>query len=116
RRCGIAGDIGPASVAGNQRRSCAPGGHFLKGTKGRRFNVSMQSYDLVVVGGGIIGLATAREWIRRHPDSRVCVLEKEPAVARHASGRNSGVLHAGFYYSADSLKARFTLEGNRAMT
>lgn len=76
----------------------------------------MPSYDLVIVGGGIIGLATARAWIRKHPGSRVCVLEKEPAVACHASGRNSGVLHAGFYYTADSLKARFTLEGNRAMT
>lgn len=76
----------------------------------------MNSYDLVIVGAGIIGLATAREWVRRHPDSRVCVLEKEPAVARHASGRNSGVLHAGFYYAADSLKARFTREGNRLMT
>jgi L-2-hydroxyglutarate oxidase LhgO len=76
---------------------------------------STENYDLVIVGAGIIGLATAREWIRRYPDSRVCVLEKEPAVARHASGRNSGVLHAGFYYSADSLKARFTLEGNRLM-
>jgi len=74
-----------------------------------------ESYDAVIVGAGIIGLATAREWVRRHPKSRVCVLEKEPAVARHASGRNSGVLHAGFYYAADSLKAQFTLEGNRLM-
>lgn len=75
----------------------------------------MNSYDVVIAGAGIIGLAVAREWMLKYPDSRVCVLEKEPGVARHSSGRNSGVLHAGFYYSADSLKARFTLEGNRAM-
>lgn len=75
----------------------------------------MKSYDLVIVGAGIIGLAAAREWMERHPGSRVLVLEKESGVAQHSSGRNSGVLHAGFYYSADSLKARFTREGNRAM-
>jgi len=74
-----------------------------------------EHYDVVIVGAGIIGLATAREWIRRHPGSRVCVLEKEPSVPRHASGRSSGVLHAGFCHSADSLTARLVLEGNRLM-
>jgi L-2-hydroxyglutarate oxidase len=52
--------------------------------------------DFLVLGGGIIGVAVARELRRRHADATVTVLEKEPAVGQHASGRNSGVLHAGF--------------------
>lgn len=72
-------------------------------------------YDYAVVGGGIIGLTIARELKLRFPGAHVCLVEKETDVAQHASGRNSGVLHAGFYYSADSLKARFTRDGNRAM-
>ena len=71
--------------------------------------------DFLVIGGGIIGIAVARELRRRHPEARVTVLEKERACGLHASGRNSGVLHAGFYYTADSLKARFTRDGNRAL-
>jgi len=74
-----------------------------------------QTTDFLVIGGGIIGVAVARELRRRHPEASVTVLEKEPAVGRHASGRNSGVLHAGFYYTADSLKARFTRDGNAAL-
>ncbi len=75
----------------------------------------MPTTDFLVVGGGIIGVSIARELRRRHPDLTVTVLEKEPACGLHASGRNSGVLHAGFYYTADSLKARFTRDGNRAL-
>ena len=75
----------------------------------------MPTTDFLVVGGGIIGIAIARELRQRHPDLAVTVLEKEPACGLHASGRNSGVLHAGFYYTADSLKARFTRDGNRAL-
>lgn len=75
----------------------------------------MPTTDFLVVGGGIIGIAIARELRRRHPDQSVTVLEKEPACGLHASGRNSGVLHAGFYYTSDSLKARFTRDGNRAL-
>jgi glycine/D-amino acid oxidase-like deaminating enzyme len=71
--------------------------------------------DFLVIGGGIIGVSVARELQRRHPAAAVTVLEKELAVDRHASGRNSGVLHAGFYYSADSLKARFTRDGNATL-
>ena len=72
--------------------------------------------DLLVVGGGIVGLAVARAAKLRWPDAEVTVLEKEEEVALHGSGRNSGVLHAGFYYSADSLKARFSRDGTRAWT
>ncbi len=71
--------------------------------------------DIIVIGGGIIGLSIARELINRHPSSKILVLEKEADVARHGSGRNSGVLHAGFYYTADSLKAKFTRDGNQAL-
>jgi len=74
------------------------------------------SADFVIIGGGIIGISIARELKRRHSGASVCLLEKEPACGLHASGRNSGVIHAGFYYSADSLKAKFTREGNRLLT
>jgi len=72
--------------------------------------------DFLIVGAGIVGLAIAREAKRRFPDSSVVVLEKEKEVALHSSGRNSGVLHAGFYYTADSLKARFSRDGTRRWT
>ncbi|HSW71107.1 MAG TPA: FAD-dependent oxidoreductase, partial [Gammaproteobacteria bacterium] len=77
---------------------------------------SLFNADFVVIGAGIIGLSIARELKRRYRDSRVILLEKEEKIAEHASGRNSGVLHAGFYYSADSLKAKLTREGNRRLT
>jgi L-2-hydroxyglutarate oxidase LhgO len=66
---------------------------------------------IVVIGAGIIGLATARELRRRLPDARVVVVEKEAGVARHQTGRNSGVVHAGVYYPAGSLKARLCARG-----
>ena len=68
--------------------------------------------DVVIVGGGIVGLSLAREILLRRPGASVLVVEKETHVAEHASGRNSGVLHAGFYYASDSLKARTTKRGN----
>ncbi|HHH27484.1 MAG TPA: L-2-hydroxyglutarate oxidase [Polyangiaceae bacterium] len=71
--------------------------------------------DVVVVGGGIVGLTIARELRRRRPTARIILLEKEPHLGSHASGRNSGVLHAGFYYTADSLKAKLTGDGNRRL-
>ncbi|MCK9532433.1 MAG: FAD-dependent oxidoreductase [Gammaproteobacteria bacterium] len=75
----------------------------------------MGNPDFLVVGGGVIGLNVAMELKRRHGDCTVRLLEKEAHCGEHASGRNSGVLHAGFYYTADSLKARFTREGNRLL-
>jgi (S)-2-hydroxyglutarate dehydrogenase len=71
--------------------------------------------DCLIIGAGVIGLAVARELKHRQPDSRIVIIEKEDHVAEHGSGRNSGVLHAGFYYSADSLKAKFCREGNALM-
>ena len=75
----------------------------------------MRNVDFAVVGGGVIGVRVAIELKRRHPDCSVALLEKERSLGQHASGRNSGVLHAGFYYTADSLKARFTKQGNAEM-
>jgi len=76
----------------------------------------VSSTDFLILGGGIIGICVARELKRRFPDTDVTLLEKEVACGLHASGRNSGIIHAGFYYSADSLKAKLTRSGNRAMT
>lgn len=72
----------------------------------------MKTCDYLIIGGGIVGLTIALEIKKRDAAVSVVVLEKEKELAQHGSGRNSGVLHAGFYYTADSLKARFTREGN----
>jgi len=71
--------------------------------------------DFLIVGAGIIGLALAKQLREKFPGKKVIILEKEKDVAMHTSGRNSGVLHAGFYYTSDSLKARFTAVGSREM-
>ncbi|NGZ12120.1 MAG: FAD-dependent oxidoreductase [Nitrospira sp. LK70] len=76
----------------------------------------MQTCDFLVIGGGVIGLSIARELRRRRMDAQVLLIEKEASCGAHASGRNSGVLHAGFYYSPDSLKAKFTRLGNERLT
>jgi (S)-2-hydroxyglutarate dehydrogenase len=72
----------------------------------------MYYYDYLIIGAGIIGLGIARELKIKYPEAAIAVIDKEPDIAYHSSGRNSGVLHAGFYYNTDSLKARFTKEGN----
>ncbi|HEY0700206.1 MAG TPA: L-2-hydroxyglutarate oxidase, partial [Micromonospora sp.] len=69
----------------------------------------------VIVGGGIVGLATAHRLILDRPDAEVTVLEKEPRVAAHQTGRNSGVIHAGVYYKPGSLKAQLCRAGSRSM-
>lgn len=71
-------------------------------------------YDFIILGGGILGLSTAMQLIERYPDKKMLLLEKESGPAQHQSGHNSGVIHAGVYYTPRSLKARFCLEGNRA--
>jgi L-2-hydroxyglutarate oxidase LhgO len=76
----------------------------------------VSSTDFLILGGGIIGLSVARELKHRFRNTQVTLLEKEAACGLHASGRNSGIIHAGFYYSADSLKAKLTRAGNQAMT
>jgi len=72
-------------------------------------------FDVVIVGAGIVGLSTARELRSRHPNLSIAVLEKEPRPGVHASGRNSGVMHCGIYYGADTLKAKVCAEGARRM-
>jgi L-2-hydroxyglutarate oxidase LhgO len=77
--------------------------------------VTLQSVDLAVIGGGIMGLAVADTFLAAQPGAKVAVIDKEPHLAAHASGRNSGVIHAGFYYAPESLKARLTRRGNILM-
>ena len=71
-------------------------------------------YDFLIIGGGIIGMSTAMQLIDVYPDARIALLEKEPGPACHQTGHNSGVIHAGVYYTPGSLKAQFCLAGNRA--
>jgi L-2-hydroxyglutarate oxidase len=75
----------------------------------------MESADLVVVGGGIVGLASAWRYAERHPGRRVVVLEKEATLASHQTGRNSGVVHSGIYYKPGSAKARHCRAGKAAL-
>jgi (S)-2-hydroxyglutarate dehydrogenase len=70
-------------------------------------------YDFCVIGGGIVGLATARELLLQRPGATLILLEKESELAKHQTGHNSGVIHAGVYYTPGSLKARLCREGNR---
>ena len=73
-------------------------------------------FDIAVIGGGILGLSSARELRLRFPDLSVIVIEKEPDLARHQTGHNSGVIHSGIYYKPGSLKARNCVEGARLLT
>jgi L-2-hydroxyglutarate oxidase LhgO len=70
-------------------------------------------YDIAVVGGGIVGLATSRELLLRHPRLKLANVEKEDAYHRHQTGRNSGVIHSGIYYKPGSLKAKLCVEGRK---
>lgn len=83
-------------------------GGLLKDIKTRQLH---SAYDVAVVGAGIVGLATARELILRHPSLSFILLEKEKELAVHQSGHNSGVIHSGIYYTPGSLKARLCVRG-----
>src|SRR4051794_7225978 len=74
-----------------------------------------QSFDLIIIGAGIVGLATALQATRSTPGIRIAILEKEDRVAAHQTGHNSGVIHSGLYYKPGSLKAKLCVEGARAM-
>lgn len=74
-----------------------------------------QLVDFLIVGGGIVGLTVARELRKRYPAASIAILEKEAALGKHASGRNSGVLHSGIYYDSSTLKAKVCAEGARRM-
>ncbi|MFD2176261.1 L-2-hydroxyglutarate oxidase [Veronia pacifica] len=75
----------------------------------------MRQCDFLVIGAGIIGLSTAHELQKKYPESKVIVLEREGSPALHQTGRNSGVIHAGVYYTPGSLKAEFCKRGNIAI-
>jgi (S)-2-hydroxyglutarate dehydrogenase len=75
----------------------------------------MQRFDCIVIGGGIVGLSVAWAILKKRPDIRIAVLEKEDGWARHQTGRNSGVIHSGIYYKSGSLKANLCREGNRRL-
>jgi L-2-hydroxyglutarate oxidase len=82
---------------------------------GRRVRFAMPTFDAAVIGGGIVGLATAWQLSRLRPDWRLVVLEKESTLAFHQTGRNSGVIHSGIYYRPGSLRARNCREGKIAL-
>ena len=77
--------------------------------------MAANNFDFGVIGAGIVGLAMANRIRQIHPNATIAVFDKENSVGEHASGRNSGVLHAGFYYSPDSLKAALTRDGNKLL-
>ncbi|MFT5387888.1 MAG: L-2-hydroxyglutarate oxidase [Candidatus Omnitrophota bacterium] len=76
---------------------------------------NMNNYNYIIIGAGIVGLTIAKRINELSPIKKILIIDKESTEAFHASSRNSGVLHAGFYYTADSLKAKFTVDGNNAM-
>ena len=73
----------------------------------------IEKFDVSIVGGGIVGLATAYKLQITFPKLKIVVLEKEDSLAFHQTGRNSGVIHAGFYYPKNSLKSKFCNSGNK---
>ena len=77
--------------------------------------MSVKSYDIAVIGGGIIGLSTAMHILKKFPDARLGVLEKDKQLAGHQTGHNSGVIHSGIYYRPGSLKAKFCVQGQNEM-
>jgi len=77
--------------------------------------VNSKKYDFIVIGAGIVGLSIARELIKSNKDSEILVIEKENAAGKHASGRNSGVLHSGLYYPDNTLKSKVCSKGSRLM-
>jgi L-2-hydroxyglutarate oxidase len=89
--------------------------HYRSREVGRVRRQGAYDCDVLVIGGGIVGLSTAYAITRAAPGTRVTVLEKEPGPARHQTGRNSGVIHSGIYYRPDSLKARYAVRGAAEM-
>lgn len=74
-----------------------------------------ETFDLVIIGGGVIGCSIARSVALHHLSLKVCLIEKEPALAIHQSGRNSGVVHVGYNQRPGTLKARYVVEGSQRL-
>ena len=72
-------------------------------------------YDYIIIGGGIVGLATAYNLLKKKSELKICILEKEDTLAAHQTGHNSGVIHSGIYYKPGSLKAQNCLLGYRML-
>src|SRR5262245_62866588 len=86
--------------------------HVLRLTTSERSEpMAERPWDIAIVGGGIVGLATGMELLRRHPDLLLVILEKEDAIGQHQTGHNSGVIHSGIYYAPGSLKAKLCVKG-----
>jgi len=77
--------------------------------------MTTSSADVLIIGGGMVGLAIAHQLLERSPGRSIVVVDKEPSLGRHSSGRNSGVLHAGLYYKPGTLKARVCVSGSRRL-
>jgi L-2-hydroxyglutarate oxidase len=82
---------------------------------GQKCGHSKMTYDILITGGGIVGLATALEILNQTPHTKLCLLEKEAEVGCHQTGNNSGVIHSGLYYKPGSAKAKTCIEGHRRM-
>jgi L-2-hydroxyglutarate oxidase len=78
-------------------------------------NVKNNQYDFIVIGAGIVGMSVAYALLMRNPGAKIAILEKEAEIGKHASGRNSGVLHCGIYYQEDSIKAKVCAQGSAKM-
>ncbi|KAM9984446.1 hypothetical protein ACTFIZ_004150 [Dictyostelium cf. discoideum] len=79
------------------------------------FNINKPIYDVAIVGGGIVGLATGRELLKRNPKLKIVILEKENDIAPHQSSHNSGVIHCGIYYKPGTLRAKLCTKGSKLM-
>src|SRR5271165_7299855 len=94
---------------------CAQQARIIWSSPQRRDFMADRQADLLIIGSGIVGLATALEFDRRFPGKRLLVVEKEDCVAAHQTGHNSGVIHSGLYYKTGSLKARNCVAGCASM-
>ncbi|XP_066128215.1 L-2-hydroxyglutarate dehydrogenase, mitochondrial isoform X2 [Saccopteryx bilineata] len=100
-----------AGFSGGLSAACSPAlGRLRPLCQGGR-GASTRAFDVVIIGGGIVGLASARALILRHPALSIGVLEKEKDLAIHQTGHNSGVIHSGIYYKPESLKAKLCVQG-----
>jgi L-2-hydroxyglutarate oxidase len=101
--------LGDSNYPDSAMRSFGPTDRFAPGS------MTDAQYDILIIGGGIVGSAVGLEATRRFPQLRLAVLEKEASVGQHQTGHNSGVIHSGVYYKPGSLKARTCVEGAAAM-